>query len=139
MVFIRNDPMFVESIHLPDFVTKRKPDVVLVEIESGKKWLGVEASGTFQQCKEEAGKVKTKGKGKKKGKGMPTAVGKGKAGVKQKEKCGWMPIAQFWEFKMLKKLKDLSARLGSPYDMNSLTPSGAPAGESFIHMSFTSS
>ena len=38
--------MFVESIHLPDSVTKRKPDVVLVGIESGEKWLGVEASGT---------------------------------------------------------------------------------------------
>ena len=164
MVFMRNDPMFVESIHLPDSVTKRKPDVVLVEIESGKKWLGVEASGTFQQCREEAGEVKSKeegkgeAKGKSKGKGKPKGkpkgkataevgkgkakakakaeVGKGEAEVKQKEKRGWMPIEQFWEFKMFKNLKGLSTRLETSFDMNSLTPSasGAPAGESFIHM-----
>jgi len=147
MVFMRNDPIFVESDHLPDSVTKRKPDVVLVEIESGKKWLGVEASGTFQQCREEAGK-EGKGKAKERGKpkGQATAevgkakakaeVGKGEAEVKQKGKRGWMPIEQFWEFKMLKKLKDLSTRLESSFDMNSLTPSasGAPAGESFIRM-----
>ena len=129
MVFMRNDPMFVESIHLPDSVTKRKPDVVSVEIESGKKWLGVEASGTFQQCREEAGAVKSKGKGK-----ATAEVGKGEAEVKQKEKRGWMPIAQFWELKMRKRLKNLSTRLRSSFDMNSLAPSasGAPTGESFI-------
>jgi hypothetical protein len=157
-IFIRNDPMYVESIHLPDSVTKRKPDVVLVELESGKKWLGVEESGTFQQCREAAGEAKTKAKAKRKGKGKPQAKGtakakakakeqeeqeqeqeqeqgkkgKGKAEVQRKEKRGWNPIAQFWEFKMLNKLHKLSTTFSSSYEMKDLTlsASGAPEGES---------
>lgn len=103
--------MFVESIHLPDFVKKRKPDVVLVELESGKKWLGVEESGTFQQCREAAGEANTNGKGKAKGNGNGTGAakeGEGKAEVRRKENHGWKPIAQFWEFKMRNKLDKLS-------------------------------
>jgi hypothetical protein len=148
-IFIRNDPIFVESIRLPDSVTKRKPDVVLVELESGKKWLGVEESGTFQQCRETAGEAKTKGKrkGKPKAKGTATAKGmtkeqeteqeqgkkgKGKAEVRRKEKRSWNPIAQFWEFKMRNKLYKLSRTFGSLYKMKDLTPSasGAPEGGS---------
>jgi hypothetical protein len=143
-IFIRNDPVFVESIHLPDSVTKRKPDVVLVELESGKKWLGVEESGTFQQCREAAGEAKTKGKGQKKAKGksqpMGTASkaeeqdqeqgkkGKGKAEVRRKEERGWNPIVQFWEFKMRYKLEKLSTTFSLPYEMTS-SASDAPEGE----------
>ena len=154
--------MFVESIHLPDSVTKRKPDVVLVELDSGKKWLGLEESGTFEQCRVAAGEAETKGKGKRKakgtqqGKGTATAKakakgkekekeqqeqqqqqqqgkkGKGKAEIRRKEKRGWNPIAQFWEFKMRNKLDKLSTTFSSSYEMKNLTPSasGAPEGES---------
>ena len=147
-IFIRNDPVFVESIHLPDSVPKRKPNVVLVQLESGKKWLGVEESGTFQQCRGAAGEAKTKGKRKRKAKGKPqpkgtaTAkekgkskeqeqgkMGKGKTEARREEKRGWNPIAQFWE---LNKLGKLSKTFSSPYEMKDLTPSasGAPEGES---------
>jgi hypothetical protein len=142
-IFIRNDPMFVESIHLPDSVTKRKPDVVLVELESGKKWLGVEESGTFQQCRETAGKAKTKGKRRSKpqANGMVKEQeteqeqgkkGKGKAVARRKEERGWNSIAQFWEFKTRNKLDKLSTRFSSLYEMKDLTPSasGAPEGGS---------
>ncbi len=92
-----------------------------------------------------AGGVQSKGK-RKKGKGYGKEKehepelereqekgqkGKGKAEVKQEEKRGWIPVAQFWEFKMRKKLKYLSTRLRLSFEMNSLTPSasGAPEGE----------
>ena len=139
-IFIRNDPVFVESIQLPDSVTKRKPDVVLVELESGKKWLGVEESGTFRQCREAAGEAKTKGKAKGKAKGKEQEQeqeqeqrkkGKGKAEIRRKEKRGWNPIAQFWEFKMRKKLNKFSTTFSSAYEMKDSTSSasGAPEGE----------
>jgi len=119
-MFIRNDPMFVESTHLPTYVTKRKPDVILAELECCKKWLGVEESATFKRCAEIA--VESQGKGKKrKGKGKKRK-GKGNA-RNQEEKCGWTPIVQFWEFRMLKRLKGLSKIFRSSFDINSLTPS----------------
>jgi hypothetical protein len=87
--------------------------------------LGVEESSTFKQCREKAGEVKSKGKGKGK-------KGKGKEQAEVKQKRGWIPIVQFWEFKMRKKLNKLSTRLGLPFEMNSLTSSasGTPKGES---------
>lgn len=113
--------MFVESTHLPAYVTKRKPGVILVELESCKKWLGVEESGTFKRCKGLAGESQgTKGKRK---------------AVKQKEKRSWAPIVQFWEFKKVKNLKGLSNIFRLAFDINSLIPStSSPAGESHLNL-----
>ena len=111
-------------MHLPDCVTKRKPDIVSVELESAKKWLDVEESGTFERCREAASEAKTKRKGKrKKSKGKAKAKeheheheqdqgkkGKGKAEVQRKERRGWNPIGQFWEIKTRNKLNKLSDR-----------------------------
>jgi len=119
-MFIRNDPMFVESTHLPTYVTKTKPDVILAELECCKKWLGVE-SATFKRCAEIAGE--SQGKRKKR---------KGKA-RNQEEKCGWTPIVQFWEFRMLKRLKGLSKILRSPFGIDSLTPSTGERHSAICH------
>ena len=154
-IFIRNDPILVESMHLPDCVTKRRPDIVSVELESAKKWLDIEESGTFERCREAASEAKTKGKrkrkkskGKSQAKGTATGKakakeheheheqdqgkkGKGKAEVQRKERRGWNPIGQFWEIKMRNKLNKLSTTFRSSYGTKDLTPtSGASEGES---------
>jgi len=112
-MFIHNDPMFVESTHLPTYVTKTKPDVILAELECCKKWLGVEESATFKRCAEVAGESQGKGKGKKRREKTRNP----------EEKCSWTPIVQFWEFRMLKRLKGLSKIFRSSFDINSSTPS----------------
>ena len=135
-IFICNDPVLVECNRFPDYVTKRKPDIVLVELECGKKWLGVEEPGTFERCREAAGEAKTTGKrkrkAKRKAKEREQEQGNEKAEVRRKERRGWNPIAQFWEFEMRNKLNKLSKTFRLPYEMNDLIPSasGAPEGES---------
>ena len=135
VIFIVNDPMFVESSHLPSSVTKRKPDIVLTTLKSCKRWLNIEGSATFQQCKERVAK-KCEGDVKAKGK-QADVKDKRKAKVKQsedtqKEKRDWAPVWQFLELKMHKKLKGRQAVFKTTFNIGSLTtpPSGAPAGES---------
>lgn len=132
VMFIVNDPMFVESNHLPAYVRKRNPDIVSVTLEFCKKWLDVKEPGTFQQCKltvaeeeeevegnveaevevEGESKVEVEGKAKAKAKVTGRGRGKGKGKGKGKEKGKGKQVKQqekrgwapIWQFWELKKL-----------------------------------
>jgi hypothetical protein len=59
VIFVVNDPMIVESDHLPA-KSKRKPDIIKVSLKTFKLWLQLTDSTTFDQCREIIAKGKLK-------------------------------------------------------------------------------
>ena len=84
MIFFANDPMIVQSDHLPA-KSKRKPDIIKVSLKTFKRWLHLPDNTDFDTCRlrAAAGSIKIFG--------TPY----------------WIDVEQFWELKFGRTLADL--------------------------------
>ena len=84
MIFVVNDPMLVQSDHLPA-KSKRKPDIIKVSLKTFKRWLRLPDNTDFNTCQVLAANREIKIFGK---------------------PC-WIDVGQFWELKLGRSLSDL--------------------------------
>jgi hypothetical protein len=84
VIFVVNDPMIVQSDHLPA-KSKRKPDIIKVSLKTFKRWLQLPDNTDFNTCRSRAGTGKIKISGK----------------------PYWIDVGQFWELKLGCTLADL--------------------------------
>ena len=87
-IFVVNDPVIIELED--EFAPKRKPDILLVKLDSFRSWLPDGQHYTFYDCQTWITKEKDKEKAK---------------DIENRAKPSWPDIIQFWELKYKKEVE----------------------------------